>query len=576
MGTVTDVNYPSSQWAPHCSQPAASPPSTSKNSNAKSTSPIDGENGHTVKSQIVLTKEQAIEIYGLRRITPDLSVKLAEIAGKSALVAEVYSVSPKTIRDIWNRKTWTQATRQFWTEEETSVHAFEHVKAMLPAYMPGYAPTTDIMAIKQKPRGRPPGSKDSRPRKRRNLKGDGDEDSGDGEANTTSLRELRDEIAEWTTARAEVSLCCFCRTLLFSFLELQRQRCSSASACCSSNALVATAPPDTDVFGVCAQNITAGQNDPCDVRTRSQEWQEVKVDASMSAGPKVGDKRRAFEEPNGAEVDWIHASAGGMDSHNMAPSLLQTSQRCYQQQQQQQFQGLQQQQLSHHHHQQFATPQLLQHHHHLPLAAPPQQPLSQAAACNSNFDHYLHDAFTANEPSAPSCVAGNANIGPPPRLDLGLDECLRAMSTEGDSLMKARVTLEQAMQCSPEARVITEAQRPFKIVHVNDSWAMLCGFGQKEVLGNTLNMIQGPATDPNALRDLIQRIQAREEARTMLVNYKKGGFPFLNMLQVQPLVDQEGVVTHYMGVLEDVTLKDYLHPLAHYVRDLRASLGYTQ
>mmetsp|Transcript_42138 Transcript_42138/g.98824 ORF Transcript_42138/g.98824 Transcript_42138/m.98824 type:complete len:527 (-) Transcript_42138:112-1692(-) len=526
MGTVTDVNYPSSQWAPHCSQPAASPPSTSKNSNAKSTSPIDGENGHTVKSQIVLTKEQAIEIYGLRRITPDLSVKLAEIAGKSALVAEVYSVSPKTIRDIWNRKTWTQATRQFWTEEETSVHAFEHVKAMLPAYMPGYAPTTDIMAIKQKPRGRPPGSKDSRPRKRRNLKGDGDEDSGDGEANTTSLRELRDEIAEWTTARAE--------------------------------------------------NITAGQNDPCDVRTRSQEWQEVKVDASMSAGPKVGDKRRAFEEPNGAEVDWIHASAGGMDSHNMAPSLLQTSQRCYQQQQQQQFQGLQQQQLSHHHHQQFATPQLLQHHHHLPLAAPPQQPLSQAAACNSNFDHYLHDAFTANEPSAPSCVAGNANIGPPPRLDLGLDECLRAMSTEGDSLMKARVTLEQAMQCSPEARVITEAQRPFKIVHVNDSWAMLCGFGQKEVLGNTLNMIQGPATDPNALRDLIQRIQAREEARTMLVNYKKGGFPFLNMLQVQPLVDQEGVVTHYMGVLEDVTLKDYLHPLAHYVRDLRASLGYTQ
>jgi hypothetical protein len=30
------------------------------------------------------------------------------VAGKSSMVAEMYGVSPKTIRDIWNRKTWAQ------------------------------------------------------------------------------------------------------------------------------------------------------------------------------------------------------------------------------------------------------------------------------------------------------------------------------------------------------------------------------------------------------------------------------------------------------------------------------------
>ena len=58
--------------------------------------------------QVILTAEQARSVYCLRStVTVEGSDGLF-VAGKSSLVAEMFGVSPKTIRDVWNRKTWSQ------------------------------------------------------------------------------------------------------------------------------------------------------------------------------------------------------------------------------------------------------------------------------------------------------------------------------------------------------------------------------------------------------------------------------------------------------------------------------------
>ena len=57
---------------------------------------------------VILTADQARMIYSLRSETTAQTFELRSVAGKSSLVAELYGVSPKTIRDVWNRKTWTQ------------------------------------------------------------------------------------------------------------------------------------------------------------------------------------------------------------------------------------------------------------------------------------------------------------------------------------------------------------------------------------------------------------------------------------------------------------------------------------
>ena len=42
------------------------------------------------------------------------------IRGKSVSVAERFDVSPKTVRDIWSRRTWAYATYPLWSDEQNA------------------------------------------------------------------------------------------------------------------------------------------------------------------------------------------------------------------------------------------------------------------------------------------------------------------------------------------------------------------------------------------------------------------------------------------------------------------------
>lgn len=72
--------------------------------------------------KIVLTAETACEIYAMRPSRSDDSKGEARAKSHSAEIARKYGVTAKTIRDIWNRSTWSKATRKLWTEEETRIY----------------------------------------------------------------------------------------------------------------------------------------------------------------------------------------------------------------------------------------------------------------------------------------------------------------------------------------------------------------------------------------------------------------------------------------------------------------------
>ena len=105
-----------------------------------------------------------------------------------------------------------------------------------------------------------------------------------------------------------------------------------------------------------------------------------------------------------------------------------------------------------------------------------------------------------------------------------------------------------------EAQVFTEATPPFKICHANNAWSLLCGYSVPEVLGKTCKILQGPETDPDRLRDLHAGIAANCKTIVQLVNYTKSGERFLNELTVEPLRNQAGEVTHFIGSMNPVLL----------------------
>lgn len=50
------------------------------------------------------------------RVTYDSYMRFESelLRGKASVIAKQYGVSPKTIRDIWNHKTWYEATFRLW------------------------------------------------------------------------------------------------------------------------------------------------------------------------------------------------------------------------------------------------------------------------------------------------------------------------------------------------------------------------------------------------------------------------------------------------------------------------------
>ena len=59
--------------------------------------------------RIILTQLQAAEIYEMKPAVPS-RIAHQRSASQSRMVAERYGVSSKTVRDIWNKKTWIFAT----------------------------------------------------------------------------------------------------------------------------------------------------------------------------------------------------------------------------------------------------------------------------------------------------------------------------------------------------------------------------------------------------------------------------------------------------------------------------------
>jgi len=70
--------------------------------------------------RVMLAPAQAVEIYKRRPPLDEVNGKYTHGSMRNASsVAAEYNVSPKTIRDIWNRYSWAKVTRSLWTEQET-------------------------------------------------------------------------------------------------------------------------------------------------------------------------------------------------------------------------------------------------------------------------------------------------------------------------------------------------------------------------------------------------------------------------------------------------------------------------
>jgi PAS domain S-box-containing protein len=150
--------------------------------------------------------------------------------------------------------------------------------------------------------------------------------------------------------------------------------------------------------------------------------------------------------------------------------------------------------------------------------------------------------------------AGGAFV---PKHEDGADRLCRRLANllEAESSVGIPESLkERAMDEAPVGITVADATNPDEpLVYVNDAFERLTGYPTEEVLGRNCRFLQGPDTDPEAVREIRAGIESAESVSVELRNYRRDGEPFWNRVDLAPIRDESGTVTHYIGFQTDVT-----------------------
>ena len=123
--------------------------------------------------------------------------------------------------------------------------------------------------------------------------------------------------------------------------------------------------------------------------------------------------------------------------------------------------------------------------------------------------------------------------------------------TDRRRLQTERHKLSQAVEQSPASIVITDPEG--RIEYVNRQFLQTTGYALEEVLGQNPRVLKSGETPPEEYTALWNAIRHGQTWRGLFHNRKKNGELYWELAQISPICDEQGRITHYLGVKENVT-----------------------
>lgn len=113
---------------------------------------------------------------------------------------------------------------------------------------------------------------------------------------------------------------------------------------------------------------------------------------------------------------------------------------------------------------------------------------------------------------------------------------------------------ERALLASPVGVLIADARAPdYLIVYVNPAMLRISGYSRERFLGQNCRFLLGTDYDQPGVDRVRAALLEGVECQVVLRNYRENGALFWNQLSVSPVRDEAGQVTHFVGLVEDVT-----------------------
>jgi PAS domain S-box-containing protein len=134
----------------------------------------------------------------------------------------------------------------------------------------------------------------------------------------------------------------------------------------------------------------------------------------------------------------------------------------------------------------------------------------------------------------------------------------------------------RALRSLPYGVVITGTGPKFE--WYNKAFQSLTGYSTVAVPDQTCSFMKGEQTDENSLAALLNSFVTRVEFRDEILTYRTDGTHFWNEISVSPIRDVDGKITHFIGLMRDVTTqkqtvdaKRRIDERLNYLRDERSN-----
>ena len=102
---------------------------------------------------------------------------------------------------------------------------------------------------------------------------------------------------------------------------------------------------------------------------------------------------------------------------------------------------------------------------------------------------------------------------------------------------------------------IIDAEKPnFPVIYANQSFYTMTGYSKRDIIGQNYFLLYGPYTDPRIIEEIKQTLLQGKSFHGEMLNFKKNGEKFWSLLRIAPVRDNNGTITHYVGIKTDITL----------------------
>ncbi|CAM8883626.1 unnamed protein product [Rhodiola kirilowii] len=125
--------------------------------------------------------------------------------------------------------------------------------------------------------------------------------------------------------------------------------------------------------------------------------------------------------------------------------------------------------------------------------------------------------------------------------------CAKRLSASGIGLLNSSII--SSLGRIKQSFVLTDPNLlDMPIVYVSDAFLKLTGYSRHEVLGQNCRFLSGVDTDSSTLFQIKANIQAEQACTVRILNYRKDGSSFWNLLHISPVRNASGKIAYFVGV----------------------------